>query len=127
MLRIVGTPATAVRGMPQAETGINVKRFQVRYSPEVDVRHGDSVGQTFLRSVSQQFSREISCEGEITGNAGIMIFTLGVAIAAPNGFHNVIGDFGNGAGNVFLDDAVVTYQRNGWASVVVRASSNPLL
>jgi hypothetical protein len=126
MLRIVGT-ITPTRGMPQSEIGINVKRFQVRYFPEVDIRHGDVVGQTFLRSVSQQFSREISCEGEILGNTGIMLFTLGVAIASPNGFHNVLTDFGNGAGNIFLDDAVVNYQRNGWASVAVRASSNPLL
>ncbi len=123
MLRIVGSPTTVVRGIELDEIGIVARQFQVRYYPEVDQRFQNFVGETFLRSVSQKFSREVTCEGEVRGTGGIMAFTLGVACT----FANDVADFGPTGGTLLLDEATITQTRGGWRSVSVRASSNPLL
>jgi len=124
MIRIIPATVTVKRGIALEEVGINVRRFQVRYMPEVDIRHPNYVGETVLRSVSMKFSREASCEGEIKGNQGIMAFALGAACA----FANSVGDFPSSSfGTLLLDDATVSQERTGWKSVAVRCSSNPLL
>lgn len=123
MIRIVPTTIAVKHGIDANETGINIRRFQVRYFPEVDIRHQNLAGETFLRSVSSRFSREVVCEGEIKGTTGIMDFTLGIACV----FANIVSDFGPSGGSFLLDDATVSQERRGWKSVAVRASANPLL
>jgi hypothetical protein len=137
-LRIVkptGDQATLYqRGIELAEAGIIVRRFVVRYFPEVDERIKESTGQTAIRVQSRFFSRQISIEGEVKGpnTSGILAFTLGTGL----GFVNDVTVFkdrnDNGQpmpphGTIVLDDATEIQDRQGWRAISVRASSNPLL
>jgi hypothetical protein len=101
-----------------AETGINIKRFQVRFYPEINAKLPGAVGSGLLRVVSATLSRDIEIEGEITGTAGVMAYTVAAALT----FANNIAGFGAG-GTVYLDEATVTKVRGGWASISVKASS----
>lgn len=122
------------RGIEFNEVAIVVRRFSVRYYPEVDRRIKDHSEQTFVRVQSRFFSRDIVCEGEVRGASpnGIMGFTLGVALTYGNDI-TVFKDRAdnnvpiNPRGTVVLDDATEAQDRTGWRSVSVRASSNPLL
>ena len=122
-IRIVGSTAAANYGVRSQESGINIRTFQVRYFPEVDIRHQDYLGKTVFRSVSAYFSRQLSCEGEITGGVGVMAFSLGSALTIAN----QVGHFQPAIGTFLLDEATVSLDRHGWESVSVRASSDPHL
>jgi len=124
-LTVVGTPSTVTRGILVAETGINVRRFQVRYHAEINAPLEGITGEITARGISQLFSREITCEGEISGTTGIMAFALATACT----FANSVTDFGGVAtvGKILMEEATVTSERAGWRSVSVRCVSNPLL
>jgi hypothetical protein len=111
------------RGVLVQETGINVRKFVVRYFPQTNERFKNMFGHTIVRSVSLIFSREIIVEGEISKlTGGIMSFTLGMALAFANSrnwFTPV------GAQTILLDDATVSMGRDEWVSVSIRASSDP--
>jgi hypothetical protein len=112
-------------GVPWQEVGINISRMQVRFFPEVDERIKNASGETVIRSVSTYFSREITCEGELTNNSvGIIALTLGAACLFNTGDQYAFTPYG---GTFLLDEATVTSERRGWRSVSVRASSNPWL
>lgn len=135
MLRIVkasNDPGVYQRGVEIAELGIVVRRFIVRYFPEVDERFKETTGQTFVRVQSRFFSRQISVEGETKGTTGIMAFTLGTALGFANDDITFKDRTDNGQpqnprGTIILDDATESQDRQGWRSVSIRASSNPLL
>jgi hypothetical protein len=123
IIKSAADPSTYFYGMP-AEAGIVVRRFQVRYYPEVDEKFKNASGETFLRSVSQKFSRDIACEGEYArAGIGITLFTLATALS----FANNVAVFGPVGGTILLDDATTNADRHGWFSVSIRASCNPLL
>lgn len=109
----------AIYGIPHAEQGINVTNITIRYFPEVDTSFPDSVGHTRWRAVSQYFSRTVECRGEITGNTGIMAFTLGAACT----FANNVAGFYPCAGTFYLDEASVTYVNRGWFGVKVKVTA----
>src|SRR5581483_3920978 len=112
-LQIVGSPTSVQRGIELAESGIVVRRIQVRYFAEVNDRLEGITGEATVRAISQKFSREITCEGEVSGAIGIMAFTLGSACA----FANDVATFGDGTGKILLDEATETQERGGWRSV----------
>lgn len=124
-LLIRGTPNTLKRGILAEEVGVNIRRISVRYFPESDERIKNFVGETFIRSVSQHFSREISADAEIKSGTpvGLMAFTLGASLA----FANDVAVFATAvsSGNIILDEAAVLDDRGGWRSVSIKASSNP--
>lgn len=115
--------AGATRGVAADEVGININRFSVRYYPEVNEVIPNAVGNTLWRVVSINFSREVTCEGEVLSNTGIMVFTVAAALA----FANNTGDFTPVGGTFYLDEATVTASRNGWLSVAIRASARATL
>jgi|SRR5215472_9193692 len=121
------------RGVGSNELGVNVRRFETRYFLEVDVRTKDNVGQTFERSVSSQFSREIRMEGEVLGgiqNIGTLAwywFLVGFALTMFNAPPFSIPGYVTIQGAILVDNVVVTLDRSGWGSMVVQASSNPYL
>jgi hypothetical protein len=123
LILISGSPpwTLAQRGVEFNEIGIAVKRFEVRYFPEVNDKLLNNAGETIARALSDKFSREIRVEGETTGATGVMSF----AIAATCTLANDISDFGDGSGRVLLDDATVTQERAGWRSVSLKLSSHP--
>ena len=109
------------------EAGIQTRRFQVKYFPEVNERWKNASGETFLRSVSQKFSREVLVEGEFQkAGIGVMLYTVGVAMIFANGVNQFITTPPT-TGTVLLDDASTSADRHGWFSVSIRGSSNPLL
>jgi hypothetical protein len=108
-------------GVTRDETGINIKRWQVRYFPRVNERFPDQYGNVRVRSVSAYFSREILCEGEYVGAGGVMSFTLGASLA----FANWATTWGPAGGSILLEDATYTEERDGWRWVSIRASSEP--
>jgi hypothetical protein len=122
MITIVGgSPwADAQRGVELNETSlnINIRRFEVRYFPEINEKLPDNFGETIARGVSDQFSRDITCEGETLGAA---VLALATAIT----FANDVDDFGDGSGLILLDEATVSQERAGWRSLSAKASSNP--
>lgn len=122
-ITIVGSPLTVNRGLELAETGINARRFQCRYFPEVNDRLEGITGEAVVRGISAKFSRDVTCEGEVSGATGVMAFNL----AATCAFANDVSTFGDGSGKLLLDEATETQERTGWRSVSVRVSSNPLL
>jgi hypothetical protein len=122
VIAIAGGPpwSDAQRGVELNETAlnINVRRFEVRYFPEINERLPDNFGETIARGQSDKFSRDITCEGETLGAAVLALVT---AIT----FANDVDDFGDGSGLIILDDATVLQERAGWRSLTARASSNP--
>ncbi len=125
MILITGNPpwTLAQRGVEFNEVGIAIRRFTVRYFPEVNDRLQNNAGETIARALSDQFSREVTYEGETTGATGVMAF----ALAAACSFANDVADFGTGVGRLLLDEATVTQERAGWRAVNGRCSSNPQL
>src|SRR5947207_8488950 len=108
-----GTPwSLAQRGVELNETAlnINVRRFVVRYFPEVNEKLPDNFGETIARGISDKFSRDITFEGETLGAA---ILALAVAIS----FANDVDDFGDGSGLILFDEGTVTQERGGWRSL----------
>jgi hypothetical protein len=124
-IRIIQSPSDAsdYRYGVSAEVGIVARRFQVKYFPEVNEKYKNSSGETILRSVSQNLSREVLCEGEYRTNQGVMLFTVGAALT----FANYLGAFQPTSGTMLLDDASTSLDRHGWLGISIRASSNPLL
>jgi hypothetical protein len=98
-----------------------VSRFEVRYSPEINERIHDNVGETRGRAISAKFSREVTIEGEVLGSTGVMAYALAAACVPANDC-NVFGD---GTGTLFLDDATESQSRADWRKVTVKLSSNP--
>lgn len=122
-ITIVGSPLTVQRGIELAETGIVARRFQVRYFAEVNDKLEGITGEAVVRGISAKFSRDITCEGEVSGATGVMAFTLATTCT----FANDVDTYGDGTGKILLDEATVSQERSGWKGVSIRASSNPLL
>src|SRR5262245_42417500 len=125
-LNIVGTtPGTLARGIESAETGINVRRFQVRYFAEVNDKLEGITGEGNWRAISGVPSREITAEGEVSSNTGLMTFAIGAVATFANDivfpFNATIG------GKVLVDEVTETQERAGWRSISMRCTSNPLI
>jgi len=125
LILVVGNPpwTLAQRGVEFNEVGIAIRRFTVRYFPEINERLQNNAGESIARALSDKFSREVTYEGETTGATGVMAFGLASACS----FANDVGDFGDGSGRLLLDECTVTQERAGWRSVNGRCSSNPQL
>ena len=109
-------------GIESAETGINCASFSVRYFPFVNVKLNGITGEPFLRAQSANMSREVSIDGEVSGATGIMAFDVATALTVAND----VNVFGTVAGSLLFDEATETQNRDGWRSVSVRISADPL-
>jgi hypothetical protein len=109
------------RGVELDETGISVRSFEVRYFPFVNEKLMSNVGEPRARAISDKFSREVTVAGEVTGTTGIMAFTLGTQCTVAND----VDDFGDGSGDLLLDEATVSQERANWRSVSAKLSSDP--
>lgn len=108
------------------ETGINISKFQVRYYPEVNERWKNYAGDTVVRAVDINFSRDIAIEGEYVGGLqGIMALALGTAVT----FANKTNEWNSPAimGAIFLDEITVNKARGAWKTITARFSANPWL
>ncbi len=121
MILIVGGAPwdAAQRGVEVPESGFNVRRFDVRYFPEINERLPDNVGETIARGVSDDYSTDVTAEGE---TLGAISYPLGSAIS----FANDTDELGGG-GQILMDECTISQERAGWRSVNIRASSNPQL
>jgi hypothetical protein len=110
------------RGVELAEVGIFVRRYEVRYHPEINEKIQDNFGETKGKVVSTVLSRDFTIEGEVTGATGVMALTQLIDCTAS--IANDKTTFG-GSGIILLDEATETQERAGWRSVNLRLSSNP--
>lgn len=112
----------AQRGVELDEDGINVSNFDVMYKPYINERLPSNVGEPRARAVSDQFSREVTVQGEqLFPAAGLLLFTLGTACTVSNDAN----DFGDGSGSLLLDEVTVTQERAGWRKINMKLSSDP--
>lgn len=118
-LTIIGF--TGQRGVEMPETGISVSSFEVVYTPEVNERIMDNVGETRGRAISNKFSREVTIDGEVLGATGVMAYALATACVPAND----VTTFGDGTGTLLLDSATETQSRADWRKVSIKLSSNP--
>jgi hypothetical protein len=128
-LTILGSSTwnNAQRGVQSNEVGISIRRWAVRFHPEINEKLPDNAGQTVARAVANQPSREITLEGEVTtvSNTGVM----GIAFAAFSGYtfaNDASWGTGVNAGGIILDEVTETQERAGWRSINMRLSSDPL-
>lgn len=130
-LNIIGAGVwqNAQRGVQFPEVGISIRRWAVRYYPEINERLPDNFGQIIARAVADVASRDITIEGEVTGTSGIM--NLFFAIAISYTFQNDLqwGIVGANqppiTGFLILDEVTETQERAAWRSINMRVSSNP--
>lgn len=124
MATILGVSAANYQyGIESNETGINIASFSCRYFPEFDDKLPNKDGQTIIRARPAKFSREISISGEINGATGVMALTLVAAATIANDTDT----FGDGAGDIWLDEATENQERNGFRAVDLSLSSDPLM
>jgi hypothetical protein len=118
---IVGDWA-AQRGVELDEDGINVSNFDTMYKPFINERLPSNVGEPRARALSDQFSREVTVQGEqLFPSAGVMLFTLGTACTLAND----TDDFGDGSGSLLMDEVTVAQERAGWRKINMKLSSDP--
>lgn len=110
----------AQRGVEEDEDalGINVSRFVCRYYLAVNEKLMSNVGEPRARAMSDQFSRDVTIEGEVIGPITIAIATA-VAVA------NDVDTVGDGSGDLLLDELTETQERSGWRSMTISLSSDP--
>jgi hypothetical protein len=104
----------------ESSSGVNAAVFEARYFPEIDARLAGITGETFLRGRSAKVSREITLSGEVSGSMSAFTFSAAVSFA------NDVATFGDGSGTILMDEVTESQSRDGWRSVSIRASSNPL-
>lgn len=120
MILIVGD-WDAQRGVETDETGINVASFSCRFYLAVNEKLPSNVGEPRARAMSDDFSREVKIKGEVTGNTGLMAFTIGTACSVAND----VDDFGDDAGDLLLDEVTISQERAGWRTMDMSLSSDP--
>lgn len=113
----------AQRGVETTETGISIRRWAVRFFPEINEKLPDNKGETIARAVSDKPSREITLEGEVTGTNGVMAYTFGAAITGLRNDTQWTGE--STTGMFVMDEVTETQERAGWRSINMRISSNP--
>jgi hypothetical protein len=131
-LEILGSTTwdDAQRGVDKEETGISIRRWAVRYYPEINEKLPNKDGQTIARAVATAPSREVTLEGEVTApDTGVMnlAFAAFISIGAQGRIHNDLqwGTTTN-PGGLILDEVTETQERAGWRSINMRLSSDPL-
>ena len=116
------------RGIESAETGINVDSFTCRYYPQFKDMVNNYQGQILGFAIPDKLSREVNVSGEVTGGTGIMA----AVFATAQTFANDVGSFvatsgGSNAGGFYVDEVTESQSRDGWRTVAMKATSNPLV
>lgn len=116
----------AQRGVDVNEVGIAIRRWAVRYHPEVMEKLPNNEGETVARAVSNVPSREITLEGEVTGTTGVMGFAFAGFLATNALANDYNWGTGSNPGRLVMDEVTETQERAGWRSINMRISSDPL-
>lgn len=106
-------------GFLSDETGINIESLSRQYTAKkirVPDKQGSARGKIYY-----DFTINLTIDGEVSGNTGIMAATIGASITIAN----VIYGFGITTGGVYVDEATVTYNREKLQAVSLKASVDP--
>lgn len=106
-------------GVLNDEAGMSISRLVKRYFLFVNNRLLSNVGEPRARGRSDKFSREIELEGEMTGSDYPSSIIAAIELA------NIADEFGDGAGDLLLDEGTVTESRGEWKSLNIKLSSDP--
>lgn len=110
----------AQRGVETDEIGMNIRRFECRYYLAVNEKLQNNAGEPRARSMSDDWSRDITIEGEMIG-------PVPYSIATACEVANDTDILGTGAGDIFIDELADNQERGGWRSWTGRFSSDPLI
>lgn len=126
-LSLVGL-TNAQRGCELAETGINLQSFECKYFPEFKAKLQNFQGQTRGFAVPDKFSRDVKVQGEVDGTTGLMAAVLTTALVFANDVSAWVATAsGSNAGGFYMDEATESQSRDGWRSVNMSFSSDPLV
>jgi hypothetical protein len=116
------------RGCEAAETGINLESFECRYFPQFKDKLNNYQGQVRGFAIPDKFDREVRIQGETDGTTGIMAAVLNTATTFGNDVSTWVAiSAGSNAGGFYMDEATETQTRDGWRSINISFSSNPLV
>lgn len=124
-LTLVGL-TTAQRGNEVAEVGINLESFSCEYAPQFKDKLNNFQGQAIGFAITDKPTRTISIKGEVlTGVAtGWMAAAFATAIAPAND----VAAFGvANTGGFYPDSMTESQSRDGWRTVEIKATSDPLI
>lgn len=107
------------RGVEFDESGMSISKLVIRYHLHVNDKLLSNVGEPRARARSDRFSREIDMEGEMTGSDYPSSIVAAIELA------NDTNDFGDGSGDVLIDEGTVTQSRGGWRMLNIKLSSDP--
>lgn len=107
-------------GVEFDEAGMSIESFTCRYYLAVNNKMMSNVGEPRARARSDKFSRDIQMSGEMTGSD----YASSVASAIDN-IANDVDDFGDGSGDILLDEATVGQNRGDWRKIAISLSSDP--
>jgi hypothetical protein len=107
------------RGVEFDEDGMSISRCVTRYYLAVNDKMLSNVGEPRARARSDKFSRDIEIEGEMTGSNYPSSVATAIELA------NDMDDFGDGSGDILLDEGTVTQERGGWRMLNIKLSSDP--
>lgn len=119
-LLVVGGPpwSSAQKGVENDEVALNISSHECHWFLAVDDTLPSNVGEPRAFIFSDNWSREITQEGEIVG-----AIPYGIATACE--LANDIETIGDGAGDVFFYDFVEKQSRDGWRMGTLKFKSHP--
>lgn len=114
-------------GIELAETGINVQKFSVRYFPQFKRKVENFLGQNLGFVIPSQLTREVTFEGHVTGNTGVMAVVWGTAYAFANDVGTFLATATANSGGFYIDEITEDQEPNDCRKVSGKATSDPLV
>ncbi len=126
-LTLVGL-TNAQKGIELAETGVNMESFEIRYFPQFKSKLNNFQGQVRGFAIPDKFTREARIAAEVDGTTGLMAAVCNVALVFANDVSAWVAvTAGSNAGGFYMDEATESQTRDGWRSVSMTFSSDPLV
>lgn len=121
---------TGQRGIEADETGINIKSFSVRYFPAFKDKIVNYQGQVRGWCIPDKLSREAKIAGELITNTttglAAAVWNVAITLANDTGLFVAV-TAGSNAGGFYLDEATDDQSADGWRSLSLSLSSDPLV
>jgi hypothetical protein len=125
---LVGVASPVQKGCELAETGVNLESFTVEYNFEFKLKLQNFQGQTRGFAIPDKFSRILTVQGEVDAATGHMAANGNTALVPANDISTWVAvASGSNAGGFYMDSATETQTRDGWRSVNIKYSSDPLV
>ena len=119
ILVVGGAPwSNAQRGVESQEAFLNMASFECRYYLAVNEKMPSNAGEPIARFQSDNFSRDVTMEGEVVGAV-----PYGIATACE--IMNDTDTMGDGSGDFLLDEVTEKQGRADQRTLSIKLSSDP--